>query len=165
MKEPAVEKKGLQQLLAEPETYKKVGIIRLKMVREETCIYGKKKIATAKDSVDMVKQLFAHIDREMMVVVSFSTAMEPLAIEVVAIGGLDACYIDVKNVFKHAILNNAGNIICFHNHPSSQLLPSREDEKITRKLKEAGCLLGVKLNDHIILSEDGYYSFAEEGLL
>ena len=140
-----------------------VGIIRLQMVRERECLYGGQKLSDPADAVGFVRPIFTLADREMIVVVSVSGGMEPLAVEVVAVGGVDSCYVDMKNLFKHVILNNAGNIICFHNHPGGTPLPSSEDKKITEKIRKAGRLLDIRLLDHIILCDNCYYSFSREG--
>ena len=66
---------------------------------------------------------------------------------------------------KNAILNTASGLIVAHNHPSGNLNPSESDTKITQKIKEAGNLLDVQLLDHLIIANDDYYSFADNGLL
>ena len=73
---------------------------------------------------------------------------------------------DIRSLFKHALLNNAEFVICIHNHPSGDPGPSREDEEITGRIRSAGALLGIELVDHIILGEgDAYYSFRDHGWL
>ncbi|MBA7590221.1 hypothetical protein ES708_32334 [subsurface metagenome] len=73
---------------------------------------------------------------------------------------------DVRLIFQGAIKANASGIIVCHNHPSGNLNPSESDNKITRKIKEAGALLDIQLLDHLIIISDGsYYSFADNGLL
>jgi DNA repair protein RadC len=99
----------------------------------------------------------------MMMVMSLDSAMTPIALEIVAVGGLSSCGIDPRDLFKHAILSNASKIICFHNHPSGEPKPSREDSLITGRIKEAGVLLGIELLDHIVIGSEGrYVSFREE---
>ena len=78
-------------------------------------------------------------------------------------GGLNYCYIDMKEIFKLAILNNSAYIICVHNHPSGDVSPSLDDDKITKRMWNAGQILGIGLIDHIIVGESGYYSYKEEG--
>jgi len=89
--------------------------------------------------------------------------MDPLAVEIAAVGGMDNCQVDIKNIFKHALLTNASCIICFHNHPSGDSSPSKEDFRITGRIKEAGELLGVSLMDHIIIGDGEYYSLRKMG--
>jgi len=72
---------------------------------------------------------------------------------------------DPRIILKKALEHNAVNIVLCHNHPSGSLKPSRADEALTRKIKEAALLLDMTVVDHIIVSEDGYYSFADEGIL
>lgn len=67
-----------------------------------------------------------------------NTKMEPVAVEVVAIGSLNACLTEPREVFKHAVLNNAAGIVCFHNHPSRKAEPSRNDGLMTQRLVKAG---------------------------
>jgi DNA repair protein RadC len=83
-------------------------------------------------------------------------------IELVALGGLDGCYIRVREVFKSAILANSAAIIVAHNHPSDDATPSSEDIKLTESLVKAGELLDIPVLDHIILGE-GSYSFKNDG--
>ena len=71
---------------------------------------------------------------------------------------------DYRDIFKHSILNNAAYIMCFHNHPSGDPEPSREDRMITRRLEECGTLLGIPLIDHIIVGDESrFYSLREHG--
>lgn len=139
----------------------RVGIIHLEMVREERSLYGMEQFKNASETVETIRPLFEKADREMMVVMSLDAKNTPIAVEVVAVGGIDNCVIDVRNVFKHAVISNASNIICFHNHPSGIPEPSEDDKAITRRIKEAGNLLGIFLLDHIIIGDDTYYSLEE----
>ena len=82
--------------------------------------------------------------------------------QVISIGSLNSAIVHPREVFKIAVLSNASNIICFHNHPSGNISPSGEDENITRRLKECGEILGIGLVDHIIVGDnDTYFSFKE----
>jgi len=80
-------------------------------------------------------------------------------------GGMTGTVIDLRVVFQVALKANATSIMMAHNHPSGNLSPSAADRKITRQLKEAGTILEIPLIDHIILTEESYFSFADEGLL
>jgi DNA repair protein RadC len=72
---------------------------------------------------------------------------------------------DPKLVFAAAIIANACSIIVAHNHPSGNLQPSQADLELTRKMKEAGQLLEIQVMDHVIVTTEGYFSFAAEGLI
>ena len=139
----------------------RVGIIHLEMVREERSLYGMEQFKNASEAVETIRPLFEKADREMMVVMSLDAKNTPIAVEVVAVGGIDSCVIDVRNIFKHAAISNASNIICFHNHPSGIPEPSEDDKAITRRIKEAGILLGIPLIDHIIIGDNTYMSLKE----
>ena len=102
----------------------------------------------------------------MVLVLSLNGRLEPQAVEIAAVGGISSCSVDIRSLFKHALLNNAEFVICVHNHPSGDPGPSREDEEITGRIRSAGALLGIELVDHIILGEgDAYYSFRDHGWL
>ena len=79
-------------------------------------------------------------------------------------GGMTGTVVDVRVVFQVALKSCATSILVAHNHPSGNLDPSDADKKITRQLKEAGALLEIPLIDHLILTEGGFFSFADEGL-
>ena len=69
-----------------------------------------------------------------------------------------------REIFKEALLLNSPNIILVHNHPSGNLSPSQEDISLTKRIKEAGQLMGVKVLDHIIVTQSDYFSFVQEGI-
>ena len=77
------------------------------------------------------------------------------------VGTINASIVHPREIFKESYLLSATSIICVHNHPSGNSLPSREDIEITKVLKSTGDILGIKLQDHIIIGENNYYSFYE----
>ena len=85
--------------------------------------------------------------------------------EIVSEGGITGTVADPRIILKKALEEDAVNIILCHNHPSGSLRPSRADEELTAKIKEAARFMDIRVLDHIIVSETGYYSFADEGLL
>ncbi len=85
--------------------------------------------------------------------------------EIVSEGGITGTVADPRVILRKALEQDAVNIILCHNHPSGSLKPSRADEQLTTKIKEAARFLDIAVMDHLIVSEDGYYSFADEGLL
>jgi len=80
-------------------------------------------------------------------------------------GGVSGTIVDSKLVFSVALKCNASNIIIAHNHPSGNLIPSEADKRLTKKLKEASTFLDINLLDHLIISNDDFYSFADNGLV
>lgn len=158
-------RKELEAMVNKSITNQPVGIIQLKMVRESRSLYGTAPFTSPERAVELLKPLLITADREMVIVMSLTTKMEALAVEIVAVGGLDTCCFDTRNIFKHSLLNNAACILCFHNHPSGDPTPSKEDVQITKQLKQVGDILGIRLVDHIIIGEESYFSFKEHGEL
>jgi DNA repair protein RadC len=83
----------------------------------------------------------------------------------VSSGGITGTVADPRLIFAAAIKTNAVSIIIAHNHPSGGLKPSKADEELTQKIKQAGSFLDIKVLDHLILTSEGYYSFADEGII
>lgn len=85
--------------------------------------------------------------------------------EILSKGGITATIVDPRLIFKKALEESAVSIIISHNHPSGSLQPSKADEALTKKIKEGAGFLDIRLLDHIIVGDNGYFSFANEGLL
>ena len=83
----------------------------------------------------------------------------------ISIAGIDGTVADIKIIFAIAIKTLSSSIILAHNHPSGDLNPSNPDISLTKKPKQAGEILGVKVLDHIIVTPEGYYSFSDEGII
>lgn len=88
-----------------------------------------------------------------------------LGIYSLAMGGIIGCVVDVRIILAVALKTLATGIILVHNHPSGNLKPSREDLKITEQLKSSCDLIGITLLDHLIITKEDYFSFADEGLI
>jgi len=80
-------------------------------------------------------------------------------------GGISGTVVDAKVVFATALKANASSMIVAHNHPSGNLIPSEQDRRLTKRLTEIGRALDLPLLDHVIVTNEGYYSFADEGVL
>lgn len=78
-------------------------------------------------------------------------------------GGVAATVVDVKIILKHIVENYASSVILFHNHPSGTLFPSNEDDALTRRICNGALAVGSKVNDHIIITDSGYYSYNDNG--
>lgn len=103
--------------------------------------------------------------KEAFVVIFFNNQMKINGYSTISIGGLDATIVDVRNIMQIALTSNSNGIILSHNHPSGKLTPSEADRKITERIKTACKYLDIKLIDHIIITEDSYYSFADNSEL
>lgn len=84
--------------------------------------------------------------------------------KILFVGTINASMVFPREIFKEALLLNSPNIILVHNHPSGNLSPSQEDISLTKRIKEAGQLMGVKVLDHIIVTQSDYFSFVQEGI-
>lgn len=113
----------------------------------------------------LVKEYFAGLNHEEFYVVLLSRSMTPIRIEKLSMGGTTATIVDIKLLAKLAIENLAQSIILAHNHPSGNLSSSAEDDKLTEKIKLALVLFDIRLADHLIVHENDYYSYADEGKL
>jgi DNA repair protein RadC len=102
---------------------------------------------------------------EQFKVILLNRAQRVLGIYELSTGGVTGTVADPKLVFTAALKANACNIILSHNHPSGNLKPSKADEELTKKIATAGMYLDIKVIDHIIVTSEGYYSFADEGVL
>lgn len=80
-------------------------------------------------------------------------------------GGVAGTVVDVKLIFSAALRANASSIVIAHNHPSGNFYPSQADLKITRRVRQAGSILDISLIDHLIITSEGYYSMADDGVL
>ncbi len=157
-------RRGLEHLISSPEPYKRVSVVRVELVREAGSLYGLGSFRNPETAAEAVYPLVEKSDREMVLAMSLDSQMFPIALEVIAVGGVESCMLDMRNLFKHAILSNATYLICFHCHPSGIAVPSREDRDVTARIRQCGKLLGIRLADHIILGSRGkYYSFHSEG--
>jgi DNA repair protein RadC len=85
--------------------------------------------------------------------------------EIISRGGITGTVADPRLILKKALEEGATSIVLTHNHPSGNLKPSRADEELTEKIKQAAGYFDIRVLDHIIVSDEGYYSFADEGIL
>jgi DNA repair protein RadC len=140
-------------------------VIRLQMVKETIEYYGTKKVRSPTDVEEVVRTFIGHADREVFIALNLSTANNINSIHVVSIGTLNQSIVHPRECFKAALLSNADAVIFAHNHPSGEVIPSAEDKQITTKLRECGQLLNIRVLDHVIVGDKGYFSFQENGLL
>ena len=122
-------------------------------------------VSTSRDLANYLQSLFQDHNREIFAVAFLNQSNRINHIETVSEGGITGTIADPRIILKKALEENAVSIILCHNHPSGSLKPSRQDEEITRKLKEAAKYFDIKVLDHIIVSDSGYFSFADEGIL
>lgn len=142
---------------------KRVNIVSLRLVRESSLLYQNRAIRSPKDGYELIKQYLGDVDREYLVSVFLNTKNQPTPIQTTAIGSLNSAIVHPREVFKAAILSNSCSLIIGHCHPSGDPTPSREDIEVTKRLVEAGQLLGIDVLDHIVLGDNNFVSLKEKG--
>ncbi|KSU87140.1 DNA repair protein RadC [Priestia veravalensis] len=142
---------------------KRVNIVSLKLVKENSFLYPDRNVRSPEDAYKLLKQFLVEVDREYFIVVCLDTKNQPTAINVCHIGSLNASIVHPREVLKPAILSNSASIIVAHNHPSNDPTPSREDIEVTKRLVEAGKVVGIELIDHIVICANSYISLKEKG--
>ena len=133
--------------------------------RHSTDILNKKTVSTSKEIADYLKNILKDYNHEVFAVVFLNRANKIKSFQILSIGGLTGTIADPRIILKKAIEEEATSIVLSHNHPSGNLRPSLADEDITYKIKQAAAYLDIKVIDHIIVSEEGYFSFADEGMM
>ena len=108
---------------------------------------------------------YADRDQECFITILLNGAHEVIAVKLITLGILNRAIVHPREVFAPAIRANSAAVIIAHNHPSGNLDPSSEDNDVTKRLRDAGTLLGIDVLDHIIFSKSGYYSFMEQGCI
>jgi len=143
-------------------------------LREVTAVYKKTsqeinnvKIGSSKDVNDYIRSVYpVSIDiREAMIVLYLNNSNRTLGYSIASIGGITGTLVDVRLILRDALLTQSTSLIMIHNHPSGTLKPSHSDISLTNKIKKAAELIDVKLLDHLILTEDTYFSFADDGMI
>lgn len=145
------------------ESKKRIPIVTLKLVREKSILYAKRRITSPGDAVSLFRDYMGDLDREHFVLMGLNMKNEPVVLETVHIGSLSASIVHPREVFKSAILSNAACIMVCHNHPSDDCEPSGEDVSVTERLAQVGDLIGIPLLDHLIIGTEGYVSLKERG--
>lgn len=125
------------------------------------------KVLTSKDAEIQFRSLWSDKMQyvEEMYLMLLNRANKVLGFSKISLGGTAGTVVDLKVIFQTALKAHASSFLIAHNHPSGNLKPSEADLKITKSLKEAGRFMEIPLIDHLILTDEGYYSFADEGIL
>ncbi|AZA76347.1 JAB domain-containing protein [Chryseobacterium sp. G0186] len=122
-------------------------------------------IGNSHDAYSILKNQLSDLRTEEFWAVFLNNGNKVIHISQLTQGGISQSIVDVRVLFKIALEHFSTGVIIAHNHPSGNLKPSQEDIHITQKIKEAGKVLSIQLLDHIIITQDSYFSFSDEGLL
>jgi len=127
----------------------------------------RRKITNSKDSESVFREIWSDSMelKEEFYILLLNRANKVLGWYKVSEGGMSGTVVDPKLIFSTALKGLASSIILSHNHPSGNLKPSEQDITLTKRLKQAGDLLEIPVLDHLILSNEGFYSFADEGMM
>lgn len=133
--------------------------------RQGAALLEKTKISDSTDIAGYLQSVFKDHSHEVFAVIFLNRGNKIIHFEIISEGGITGTVADPRIILKKALEENAVSIILCHNHPSGSLKPSRADEELTAKIKEAARYFDIRVLDHIIVSEMGYYSFADDGIL
>src|SRR5687768_4969058 len=133
--------------------------------RQALSVLEKPVVSSSTDVALYLQSLLRDHKHEVFAVLFLNRANKINHFEVISKGGITGTIADPRIILKKALEEDAVSLILCHNHPSGSLRPSRSDEDLTRKIKEAASYFDIRVLDHLIVSDDGYYSFADEGLL
>jgi len=124
-----------------------------------------KPVRGPEDVFDLIGKKLCAESREHFVAILLNARHEPIAVETISVGSLNASIVHPREVFRPAILAAAASIIVAHNHPSGDPEPSEEDLSITRRLAEVGELVGIGLLDHVVIARRGITSLRARGAM
>jgi DNA repair protein RadC len=133
--------------------------------RQSTIALDKLTVKSSKEIATYIQSLLRDLQNEVFGVVFLNQANRIKHYEVISVGGITGTIADPRIIFRKALAEDAVALILFHNHPSGNLQPSRADEELTAKIIQAAKLFDIRILDHIIVSEEGYFSFADEGMI
>jgi|SRR5690606_16221509 len=142
-----------------------VAALELGRRRRDMKIPTRTQITTSRDVYDILLPTYADLDHEEFWILLLNTANRVIGKQLISKGGRAGTVVDVKILFEEVLGFKATAIILTHNHPSGNLSPSHQDEVLTSRICDAGRLLDIRVLDHVIFSDSGYYSFSDEGLL
>ena len=138
-------------------------LVRVQLVCEGSSPFLRRELRSAADVYATFRDLCAAADREYFWTILLNTKHKIIGVEEAAKGSLTSTIVHPREVYKSVILANAAAVIFVHNHPSGDPAPSREDLEITRRLRDVGELLGIRVLDHIVVGHDRYVSMVDDG--
>jgi DNA repair protein RadC len=121
-------------------------------------------IGSSKDAYNIIRRHLVDLNHEEFWIILTGRSSKVLGKELISKGGFASTLIDLKIIFSTALQYKSNGIILVHNHPSNSLKPSHEDVTLTKRITEAGRILDITILDHLIVTDNGYFSFADNGL-
>lgn len=151
--------------IGEKRAVKIAAMFALARRRNESEVIFKNKISKSQDAFEIFHSLMGDLPYEEFWLLLLNRANRVVKKVKISEGGISGTVVDPKKIFQICLEQHATSIILGHNHPSGTITPSEADNKITKKIKDCGLLLDVAVLDHIIVGDDRFYSFADEGTL
>lgn len=142
-----------------------IAALELGQRRKELPKEHRKPVTNSADAYELIRHHLADLPHEEFHVLHFNRANICIAQTKISSGGITGTVVDSRLIFKSAIDHHSTSIILCHNHPSGNLKPSNEDIHLTRKIVEGGKIMDIPVMDHLIVTERGYYSFSDEGMM
>jgi len=142
-----------------------VSALELGRRRKAEEVITRLKIQSSKQAYDLISGDLADLQHEEFWIILLKRNSEVIKKVRISTGGVAGTVADVRMIFKHGLEELASSVILVHNHPSGGLKPSNQDVQLTKRMKEAGKLLDITVVDHLIYTDTGYFSFADEGVL
>src|SRR5699024_3841427 len=122
-------------------------------------------VRSPEDGADYIMEEMRNLNQEHLVVLFLNTKNQIIHRQTIFIGSLNASIVHPREIFREALKRSAASIICAHNHPSADPTPSQEDIHVTRRLAEAGKIMGIELLDHLVIGNNSFVSLKEKGYL
>ena len=151
--------------IGEKRAVKIAAMFALARRRNESEVIFKNKISKSQDAFEIFHSLMGDLPYEEFWLLLLNRANRVIKKVKISEGGISGTVVDPKKIFQICLEQHATSILLGHNHPSGTVTPSEADNKITKKIKDCGLLLDVAVLDHIIVGDDRFYSFADEGAL
>jgi len=151
--------------IGEKRAVKIAAMFALARRRNESEVICKNKISKSQDAFEIFHSLMGDLPYEEFWLLLLNRANRVVKKVKISEGGISGTVVDPKKIFQICLEQHATSIILGHNHPSGTITPSEADNKITKKIKDCGLLLDVAVLDHIIVGDDRFYSFADEGTI
>ena len=133
--------------------------------RKLQSVKERQQIICSKDIYEIFQPVMCDLEREEFWILLLNQAAKLIDKIRISTGGIDGTYADVRTILREALLQRATQIVVAHNHPSGNVRPSQPDKTLTEHIRKAAGTMNIRLIDHVIVCEDAYFSFADEGLL
>lgn len=133
--------------------------------RKEQDPVRKTKMNASNQVYEVFWPYFADLTHEEFYCMYLDRANNLVAVRQISVGGLEGTYVDAKVIYKHGLDLSASSLILAHNHPSGNLKPSHNDIQLTKRIREFGTMIEMPVLDHLIVTDNGYFSFADNGVL